>query len=336
MFRLVALSVASVALSLSVASTALADESAAGAPQPIAGLREAARVTVDDEGISHVVATNDHDLYFMQGWVHAGERLFQMDYNRRLASGTLAELLGPAALPTDVQLRTLGMRRSAERSYDAASPFFRAVVEAYTEGVNARLAALKALPPEYGALHLTVAPWTPVDSILMGKLLAFSLAFELDIDRTLALGSYIQAFKLGAFGPVSDPEVRGGVLYAQDLWRSAAFEPNATVPDAMMARHAGGRENDQRGMERAHEGLHSDDHAALMREYVVRVRDIPVFQGILKHEHRGNSNLWAVSGRLTTDGRPLLANDPHLNAPTPSVFYPMGLDNGEPVFGSSV
>src|SRR3954467_10346791 len=193
MFRLVALSVASVALSLSIASTALADESATGAPQPIAGLREAARVTIDTEGISHVRAHNDHDLYFMQGWVHAGDRLFQMDYNRRLASGTVAELLGSPALPTDVQLRTLGLRRSAERSYAAASPFFRAALEAYAEGVNARLDILKAgpLPPEYGALHLTkVAEWTPVDSIVIAKLLAFSLAFELDIDRTVALKSY--------------------------------------------------------------------------------------------------------------------------------------------------
>src|SRR5690349_20319701 len=78
MLRLIALSVAPVALFLSVASTAFA-EPAAGAPQPIAGLREPARVTVDEEGISHVRAHNDHDLYFMQGWVHVGDRLFQMD-----------------------------------------------------------------------------------------------------------------------------------------------------------------------------------------------------------------------------------------------------------------
>ena len=163
MLRLIALSVA---LSLSVARTTFADDSAAGAPQPLAGLREAARVTVDEEGIAHVRAHNDHDLYFMQGWVHTGERLFQMDYNRRLASGTVAELLGTAASPTDVQLRTLGLRRSAQRSYDAASPFYRAALDAYTEGVNARLAVLTALPPEYGAVHLTkVAPWTPVDSV---------------------------------------------------------------------------------------------------------------------------------------------------------------------------
>src|SRR5581483_12452722 len=145
MLRFIALSVAPIALSLSVASTAFAD-SASGAPQPVPGLLEPSRVTVDEEGISHVRAHNDHDLYFMQGWVHAGDRLFQMDYNRRLASGTVAELLGTAALPTDVQLRTLGLRRSAQRSYDAASPFFRAVLEAYTEGINARLATLTSLP----------------------------------------------------------------------------------------------------------------------------------------------------------------------------------------------
>jgi penicillin amidase len=300
-----------------------------GRPQRLAGLQQPARITIDTEGISHVRAHNDHDLFFMQGWVHAGERLFQMDHNRRLASGTLAELLGTAALPTDVQLRTLGLRRSAERSLAAASPFFRAVLEAYAEGVNARLGTLTALPPEYGALHLTqVAPWTPVDSLVIGKLVAFSNGFELDINRTVALQSYI-----AAFGPT-----RGAALYSQDLWRSAAFEPNATVPDAMLAPpHAAPTGQAQRGMERAHEGLHGDDHVSLMRDYVERVRDLPVFQGILNHEHRGNSNLWAVSGALTRHGHPLLANDPHLTAPTPAVFYPMGLEtDGEPVFGSSI
>ncbi|HET7365660.1 MAG TPA: penicillin acylase family protein [Burkholderiales bacterium] len=314
------------AVALCLSNAAFADS---GDPQRLAGLQNPARITIDTEGISHVRAHNDHDLYFMQGWVHAGDRLFQMDYNRRLASGTLAELVGTAALPTDVQLRTLGLRRSAELSYTAASPFFRAALDAYAEGVNARLGVLTPLPPEYGALHLTqVAPWTPVDSIVIAKLLAFSLAFELDIDRTVALQSYI-----GAFGPSA-----GSALYSQDLWRSAAFEPNATVPDAKMAPPSfPAGDHGQRGMERAQEGLHSEAHVSLMREYLDRVRDLPAFQGILKHEQRGNSNLWAVSGALTRDGRPLLANDPHLAVATPSVFYPIGLEtDGEPVFGSSV
>src|SRR5256885_3830576 len=107
-------------------------------PQRLVGLQRAASITIDDEGISHVRARNEHDLYFMQGWVHARDRLFQMDYNRRLASGTLAELVGTAALASDVQLRTIGLRAAAQRSLDAASPRFRAALEAYAEGVNAR------------------------------------------------------------------------------------------------------------------------------------------------------------------------------------------------------
>src|SRR3989442_8211694 len=310
--------------SLGVSGAVLAET-----PQRLAGLQDAARITIDDEGIAHVRASNEHDLYFMQGWVHAGDRLFQMDYNRRLASGTLAELVGTAALANDVQLRTLGLRRGAQRSLDAASPRFRAALEAYAEGVNARLQAQTSLPPEYGALRLPqVAPWSPVDSLVIAKLLAFSLAFELDIARTVALQSY-----MAVFGPA-----RGVTLYSQDLWRSAGFEPNATVPDARIAAaHAAARNNEQRGMERAHEAVHGEDHVKLMRDYLERVRDIPVFRGILNAEARGSSNLWAVSGSLTADGRPLLANDPHLALPTPATFYPMGLElEGEPVFGSSV
>src|SRR5947208_12234698 len=329
MLRFLALCAGHLAASFCLTTAAFAGDSAVGSPQRLAGLREPARVTVDDEGISHVRASNEHDLYFMQGWVHARDRLFQMDYNRRLASGTLAELVGTAALANDVQLRTLGLRRGAQRSLDAASPRFRAAIEAYAEGVNARLQAQTSLPPEYGALRLgQVASWTPVDSLVIAKLLAFSLAFELDIARTLALQSYITAF-----GPTS-----GVTLYSQDLWRSAGFEPNATVPDAMIAAtHVATRHNEQRGMERAHEAVHGEDHVKLMRDYLERVRDNPAFRGILNAEARGSSNLWAVSGSLTADGRPLLANDPHLALPTPATFYPMGLElEGEPVFGSSV
>ena len=76
---------------------------------------EMIRLMRDRFGVPHISARNDHDVYFMQGYVHAGDRFFQMDASRRQASGTLAELLGPDALPGDVQLRTLGLRRAAAR-----------------------------------------------------------------------------------------------------------------------------------------------------------------------------------------------------------------------------
>src|SRR6266516_4315346 len=269
MLRFLALCVAHLAASFCMTTAAFAGDSAVGSPQRLAGLREPAKVTVDDEGISHVRASNEHDLYIMQGWVHARDRLFQMDYNRRLASGTLAEVLGTAALPSDVQLRTLGLRRAAQRSYDAASPRLRAVLQAYAEGVNARLQAQTSLPPEYGALALRrIAPWTPVDSIVIAKLIAFSLAFELDIARTVAFQSYVAALGLDA----------GVKLFSQDLWRSAGFEPNSTIPDAVIPRARGDKRNDeQRGMERAHEAMPDEHTLKLMQEYLERVRDIPVF-----------------------------------------------------------
>lgn len=308
-----------------------ADGASAGTSVLLAGLRQGATITVDDEGVSHVRARNERDLYFMQGWVHARERLFQMDYNRRLASGTLAELVGMAALASDVQLRTIGLRRAAQRSYDAASARTRAALDAYAEGVNARLKAQSSLPPEYQALALTqVAAWTPVDSVVIGKLIAFSLSFELDIARTVALQSYVQAGSVFKFDGVK--------LFSQDLWRSAGFEPNATVPDAALATPRPPRhDKEQRGMERAHEKGHGDSAVDLMRDYLDRVRDIPVFRGILHREARGSSNLWAVSGALTQHGRPLIANDPHLALGVPSTFFPMGLElDDEPVFGSTL
>jgi penicillin amidase len=323
MLRLIALSVA---LSLSVATTALA------ADQAISGLREAARVTVDAEGISHVHATNDHDLYFMQGWVHAGERLFQMDYNRRLASGTLAELVGVGALASDVQMRTIGLRRAAERSYASASASTQAALQAYAEGVNARrIATAGALPPEYGAVGLKqVTPWDPVDTLVVGKLLAFLLSFELDTARTVAAQSYMAAGGLLGFD--------GKKLFSEDLWRSAAFEPNATVPDASRSTpHVSERGKEQRGMERVREALSDERALRLMREYLDAIRDIPIFQSILNRQERGGSNLWAVSGELTQHGRAMIANDPHLPLGFPSTFYPMGLELGdEPVFGSTL
>ena len=91
----------------------------------VAGLQAPAQVVRDSLGVPHISAKSDHDAYFMVGWVHAQDRLFQMDSSRRQASGTLAELLGSAALASDVQLRTLGLRRAAAKSLAVLSPAAR-------------------------------------------------------------------------------------------------------------------------------------------------------------------------------------------------------------------
>ena len=301
----------------------LAGVARAEAPERLAGLREAATISIDGEGIVHVRANNAHDLYFLQGWTHARERLFQMDQFRRLASGTYAELVGPAALPTDVALRTLGLRRAAQRSYDAASPRTRRALEAYSEGVNA-WAAVHPLPVEYQALEITAfVPWSALDSVAVGKLIAWQQSFDDDTVATLAFLSYA-----AAFGPQ-----RAHALFHEDLWRSAGFDTDATVPDAMSATHALRRGGiTQRSAEPP-----SEESAKLMREHLERVRKLPAFRGAVSREGRGGSNLWAISGALAREGRPLVANDPHVTLGVPALFYPMGLELDErPVFGHSV
>ena len=202
---------------------------AGAAPPPtarlhVAGLDAAATVIRDSRGIPHVFAANAHDLYFMQGWVHAEDRLFQADLSRRQASGTLAEVLGQPALSSDFQLRTLGLRRAAERSLGAVSDAARADLEAYAEGVNAWVAS-HPLPPEYSVLGLTTfEPWTPVDSLVIAKLIAFGLSFDLDVDATVTLGTYQATGQALGFD--------GTALYFEDLFRSAPFDPASTVPDA--------------------------------------------------------------------------------------------------------
>ena len=274
------------------------------------GLQAPAQLITDANGITHVTAVNEDDAYFLQGWVHARDRFFQMDYNRRLASGTLAELLGAGALSSDVQLRTIGLRRAAVRSLAALNPATRASISAYTRGVNAWLAA-NPLPPEYFALELTRADaWTEVDSVVIAKLIAFGLSFDLDIDPTIAYQSYLQAGQALGFN--------GNALFFEDLFRSAPFDPAATVPDASVSAAATAKA--------LRVPLPADAKAVeLAREWSDKLRDIPLFQRLRDRDKRDGSNLWAVSGRLTTSGRPMIANDPHLALGTPSTFYPMGL-----------
>jgi len=189
------------------------------------GMQQPGMLIREANGIPHIFALNAHDAWFLNGWVHAQDRFFQMDTNRRIASGTLGEVLGMAALSNDVQLRTLGLRRAAEATLPTVSAEARAALDAYTQGVNAYLQAHpRQLPPEYSLLGIQSVPaWTAVDTLAIGKLLAFGLSFDNDTDTTVALISDQTAGKIVGFD--------GSKLFS-DTWRSAPFSKAATVPDA--------------------------------------------------------------------------------------------------------
>ncbi len=306
------------------------------------GLKSAVKVTRDDDGIAHIKAARSRDLYFMQGYVHASDRLFQMDLTRRQPSGTLAELFGPSVLEDDVEARTIGLRRAAERSYDALSRDTRVALAAYADGVN-RWAETNDLPPEYGLLGVGFEPWTPVDSVVIAKAIAFSLSFDLDTGLTEAFTAYLQTL-----GP------QGLALFTEDAFRSMPFDCASTVPDATgrypfiaagnpdtvpncisdtvdagpaaAAWHGGG----------APQGSKLERLLALADAAGKKLRRSDFIRGVLDADGAIGSNEWGVTGRLGANGLPLMANDPHLSLDTPSTFYPIHLMRpGLNVFGSS-
>lgn len=141
------------------------------------GLKGQVDIVRDAEGIPHVYAKSAEDAYFALGFLHAQDRLWQMEMNRRIPAGRLAEVLGPGAVDTDRFLRTLGVRRNAERILANLSPETRVALEAYARGVNAWLEQRRGpLPPEFLLTGAPApAPWQPVDSIGWQTMMAWDL-----------------------------------------------------------------------------------------------------------------------------------------------------------------
>jgi penicillin G amidase len=279
----------------------------------VPGLLRSVRVRRDAHDIPHIFALNDRDAMFVLGWSHARDRFFQMDLLRRTFSGTLAELVGAPALEQDVQLRTLGLRRAAEASFGVASAANRAWLTAYAQGVNSYIQnPANPLPPEYGALELTrgsIEPWTPVDSLVIAKGLAFNLSFDLgDIDLTIALGVFQIAGDAGGFD--------GEALFFEDLYRSAPFDPTVSIPGPPGAPKLAAPRSEATGSPLKPRTV---DMARAFREKAAR---IPLLRDALeRRETARGSNWWVAGGRVTPSRRPPLGHDPHLGLTTPSIFY---------------
>jgi len=127
--------------------------------ESLPGLRAPVSIGRDALGVPSIQASTRLDLSFATGFLHAQERFFQMDLLRRSAAGELAALLGPALVDYDARMRIHGMRGTAERALSVLPASHRAVLDAYTQGVNAGLAALTVRPPEYLLFRTSPKPW---------------------------------------------------------------------------------------------------------------------------------------------------------------------------------
>jgi penicillin amidase len=244
----------------------------------LTGLSAPVNVRYDEVGVPHLLAANEADLYRALGYVHAQDRLFQMEMLRRLARGELAEVLGPKLLPSDRLFRTLGIRAHADATpFDPKLPGNQALL-AYLDGIN-QFQDSHPAPLEFAVLGIPKRPFTPADTLSTAGYLAYSFAAAFKTEPVMTqirdqLGAaYLKDFDIdwhpeGPFGPP------GQALGAADLAGLQAF--------------------------------------AALSAQAVSAAGLPQMEG---------SNAWAISGRRTASGKPLLAGDPHISFAAPAVWY---------------
>jgi penicillin amidase len=293
--RTLALAVSTLLL-VSVGSLAVAAAFLIYRPQPtldgdsrLIGLDGRAEIVRDTYGVPHIFAGTTHDLFFLQGYATAQDRLFQLDLFRRTGGGRLSEVLGDGALDTDKFVRTIGFARAAALDAALLSDEARLALSAYADGVNKLLEQRgDALPIEFLMLGYTPEPWTPTDSLLILKLQAFDLAVNYGTELS-------RANVVARAGPAAlprlfpDADVRPPIVLEDGSWdamRGAFLTPAAIL------------------------GL--DGLRALLG-------DAGNGQG---------SNCVALAGSRTASGKPLLEGDPHLSVRNPAIWYEVGLHGG--------
>jgi penicillin G amidase len=262
----------------------------------VAGLKERVTVRRDERGVPYIEAASDRDLYFAQGYVTAGDRLWQMDLLRRSARGELAEIFGKVVFEEDKRRRTLGFAKLSEELALKLNGETRAQMDAFAEGVNAFIATREAAtwPVEFRILKYEPRRWTVADSIAISFFMHESLSstWQADVMRAALAGlpGAMRDQLLMEFTPMDTPVVGGD--------RGAARAKSARVAGLAVSRELlalAAHEEDLRKRSLARVGLDAEEMAA--------------------------SNNWVVSGKRTATGKPLLANDPHLAASVPGIWY---------------
>ncbi|MCR6632209.1 MAG: penicillin acylase family protein [Magnetospirillum sp.] len=174
---------------------------------PVKGLELPATIARDSVGIPHITARSVRDAYFAAGWTHAQDRLWQMETQRRVGAGRLAEIVGEAGLPSDRFMRTLGLRALAEASLEKLDKPTRDALQSYADGINAWLRDhWHRLPPEFVVLRARPEPWSPADSLVIGRLLALQLTNDWQSEILKAkLAAHFDARRLAELWPGSPP-----------------------------------------------------------------------------------------------------------------------------------
>ena len=261
------------------------------------GLQAPVEVLFDAHGVPSIYARDPDDAWFAAGVMHARDRRWQMELYRRVTLGRLSEVLGDATIAFDQRFLTLGLRDAAKAEWERATPQVRLALERYAAGVNAATAEQvgRKKPIEFQLLGITPPPWEPIDSLAVGRLLAWRLAenHQAELVRGALAAKFGEAVALQLTGayPAGAP-----AILAPPPQKSAVLLDEG--PGSRLTRRGTGN---------------------------VEGRILPGLEWLAAGARRGNSNNWVVAGARTRSGRPILANDPHLPIEFPSVWYELHL-----------
>ncbi len=275
----------------------------------VAGLRAPVEIIRDTDDVPHIRAASEADALFALGYVHAQERLWQMEFQRRVAQGRLSEILGPAAVKSDRLLRTIGLARAAHATWMHLDGNVRGLVESYVAGINAFLAGHRggSLPIEFALLRVSPEAWRGEDILAWQKTMGWllSMNWEEELIRVkLAARVGIQAARqLTPAYTLNGPTILG---------TDAASKPETTSA-ARVARPPS-----------------LDPRARPLERLVRELAELGESLHGLPYLPRagGGSNNWVVAGGRSVTGKPLLANDPHLGGQAPSIWYLAHLTGG--------
>ena len=253
----------------------------------VKGIKSTATARYDKFGIPSIEADSLYDLGFAQGYVHARDRLWQMDMNRRQATGRMAAIFGKGRVGGDYSVHLARLPEVSKEIWDECIPSECELFQAYADGVNAYISSLKEPPEEYARLGIAPEPWSPVDSVAIGRGMAWGLSSDLGIE--IAIGVIVKLV---------------GEKTVMKLLPFEGVDPITIVqPDEMSSFPE--KEFDDRIAERLGDWIFSSGR-----------KDFSPSLG---------SNNWVVAGARTDSGNPMLSNDTHMGFPSPCDWYEVHL-----------
>jgi penicillin amidase len=278
----------------------------------VVGLNDRVEVLRDAWGVPHIYASNVYDLFFAQGYTQAMDRWWQMEFSRATASGRIQELTGKndSLMGTDAYLRTLGLRYVAELEYASSyNDETRYILEAFSDGVNAYIGDKEPmeLAYEYSVLSLTgvqfdIEPWTPVDTLVWGKVMALQLSGNQSLEQLLSnLASHLSPELLADYAVDWPFGEKPTIVFPEDIPLS-----EETLSTARAITHDA--------------GITGLNPLFIGGFELAQLQDMQFSHGV-----GIGSNNWVAHGSITETGMPLMANDMHLGLEMPSIWYEISL-----------